>query len=213
MLVLVDQDGVLADFDAGVNAALAKRHPHLRIIEPASRRSFRLRDDYPGKYLEEIKEIQASPGFILGLAPMPGALDAMHDMLAAGHDVRICTAPLTRFTNCVGEKFQWVHDHLGPAWVQRVVLTMDKTLVRGDVLLDDCPEVIGALVPTWEHVVFDAPYNVASPGRRLTWETWRHVLDDPGAHKQADGGVTPAADTGSGGKGPRMGSVRRSEYR
>lgn len=178
MLVLVDQDGVLADFDAGVNRALRRQHPGLPIIDPALRRSFHLRDDYPAEYLEEIREIQASAGFIVGLEPMPGALEAMRDMLAIGHDVRICTAPLTQFTNCVAEKFQWVQDHLGHAWLHRIVLTKDKTLVRGDVLIDDCPEVVGTLVPSWEHLIFDASYNAASKGRRLTWASWRHVLDD-----------------------------------
>lgn len=202
MLVLVDQDGVLADFDAGVNAVLAQRYPRLPIIKPAARRSFRIRDEYPGEYLEEIKEIQASQGFILGLRPMPGALEAMNDMLAAGHDVRICTAPLTRFTNCVAEKFQWVKDNLGPHWVHRVVLTMDKTVVRGQVLIDDCPQVVGALVPTWEHVVFDAPYNVSSPGRRLTWATWRRVFDDLQVQRHANLRATTADDTGKRGEDP-----------
>ena len=97
-------------------------------------------------------------------------------MLDAGHDVRICTAPLSRFTHCVPEKFQWVEDHLGPEWVARIVLTKDKTLVRGDVLIDDKPEVTGRLVPTWEHLVFEAPYNTASRGRRVNWGNWREFL-------------------------------------
>jgi 5'-nucleotidase len=100
----------------------------------------------------------------------------MEEMLAAGHDVRICTAPLTAFTHCVTEKYQWVQDHLGPHWVRRIVLTKDKTLVRGDVLMDDKPEVTGCLVPSREHLVFEAPYNLGSPARRVNWANWRQVL-------------------------------------
>ena len=43
-------------------------------------------------------------------------------------------------------------------------------------LVDDCPEVAGVLVPTWEHIIFDAPYNATAAGRRLNWV--RRVLDD-----------------------------------
>jgi 5'-nucleotidase len=99
----------------------------------------------------------------------------MAAMLDAGHDVRICTAPLSRFTNCVGEKFQWVVNHLGPSWVERIVLTKDKSLVRGDVLIDDKPEVTGSLVPSWQHLVFEAPYNTVAIGRRINWSNWQQV--------------------------------------
>ena len=176
MLVLVDQDGVLADFDRVFDLAWRERFPERDLVEPASRKNFYLRDDYPAEYRADIKQVQASAGFILGLPPVPGALAAMDDMLAAGHDVRICTAPLTEFTHCVTEKYQWVQDNLGPEWVRRIVLTKDKTLVRGDVLIDDKPQVTGCLAPTWEHVVFEAPYNLGAVGRRINWDTWRRVL-------------------------------------
>jgi 5'-nucleotidase len=176
MLVLVDQDGVLADFDRGFNLAWQERFPHRAVLDLALRKNFYLHDDYPAGYRAEIRDIQASAGFILNLPPIPGALAALKALLDAGHDVRICTAPLSRFTNCVGEKFQWVVDHLGPAWVDRIVLTKDKTLVRGDVLIDDKPAVTGALDPLWEHLVFEAPYNVAATSRRINWSNWRQVL-------------------------------------
>jgi len=105
-----------------------------------------------------------------------GALDARADMLRAGHDVRICTSPQTAFRFCVSEKYQWTYDRLGPKWVERLILTKDKTLVRGDVRIDDKPEVTGALVPVWEHRVFERPCNTGAPGRRITWDNWREVL-------------------------------------
>jgi 5'-nucleotidase len=176
MLVLVDQDGVLADFDRGFNLAWQEKFPDRAVVELALRRHFYLRDDYPEEHRAEIKQLQASAGFIVGLPPLPGALAALEAMLGAGHDVRICTSPLSRFTNCVGEKFQWVDDHLGAEWVGRIVLTKDKTLVRGDVLIDDKPEVTGSLVPTWEHLVFEAPYNSAATARRINWGNWQQVL-------------------------------------
>jgi 5'-nucleotidase len=178
VLVLFDQDGVVADFDGGVNAKLAVLHPNLVLVEPSARRNFYLHDDYPPEYRDEIGAIECEEGFILGLAPVPGAVEALHAMLGAGHDVRICTAPLSRSTFCPGEKVQWVRDHLGAEWASRVILTKDKTYVRGDVLVDDKPEVKGALVPAWEHLVFERPYNLGAKGRHVNWGNCEQVLSE-----------------------------------
>ena len=68
---------------------------------------------------------------------------------------------------------------LGPEWLQRLVLTSDKTLVRGDLLIDDKPQVSGQeRLPSWEHVVFDAPYNrgTAHNLRLGSWAKWREIM-------------------------------------
>ena len=143
MLVLVDQDAVLADFDGGFDATWRESYPERPFVTAAERRHFYIRDDYPAEYGDDIRAIHTTEGFILGLSPMPGALEALADMLVAGHDVRICTSPLSAFRFCVVEKYQWVHDNLGTDWVGRLIITKDKTLVRGDVLIDDKPEVTG----------------------------------------------------------------------
>jgi 5'-nucleotidase len=100
----------------------------------------------------------------------------MNSLLSAGHDVRICTAPISAYRNCVEEKHRWVETHMGAAWVRRLILTKDKTLVRGDVLIDDRPSVGGVLEPTWEHLIFDAPYNRDIVGRHINWTNYREVL-------------------------------------
>merc|ERR1711924_319884 len=58
-------------------------------------------------------------------------------------------------------------------------LPSDKTLVRGDLLIDDKPRVGGQeRLPSWEHVVFDAPYNrdTAHKLRLGDWAGWRGVM-------------------------------------
>jgi 5'-nucleotidase len=176
MLVLVDQDGPLADFEAGFCSRWSEKYPDRPVVPTEQRRSFYIKDEYPAEYREDIMEIQSSPGFILGLPLIPGALDALHGMEAEGDEVRILTSPLTRYHNCVMEKYAWVDRHLGPDWVRRIILTKDKTMVRGDVLIDDKPEITGYFIPVWEHLVFDAAYNVDSLSRRISWTDWRQVL-------------------------------------
>lgn len=89
----------------------------------------------------------------------------------------ICTAPLSQYENCVLEKYRWVEKHLGRDFVSKIILTRDKTLIRGDILIDDRPEITGIIEPAWEHIVFNLPYNKNVSGkRRIAWENWRSVL-------------------------------------
>jgi 5'-nucleotidase len=77
----------------------------------------------------------------------------------------------------VPEKYEWVEEHFGRSWTQQVIVTKDKSLVRGDVLIDDNAELRELSEATWELVLFDAPYNRHATGlRRLTWSNWRGVL-------------------------------------
>lgn len=181
MLILVDQDGPLADFEAGFHAAWRAARPGELHIPVASRRGWSLEDQYPPELVDACRELMCEPGFFRGLPPVAGAVAAMEAMRDAGHDVRICTAPLTRFENCVAEKYHWVTEHLGPAWTKRMIVTKDKTLVRGDVLIDDKPQVTGSLEPVWRHILFasgvhDPAVDGTLPERTLTWDRWRDVL-------------------------------------
>ncbi len=41
-------------------------------------------------------------------------------------------------------QFEWVQQHLGRGWVNRLVITKDKTIVTGDLLIDDRPKIKGS---------------------------------------------------------------------
>jgi 5'-nucleotidase len=74
-----------------------------------------------------------------------------------------------------------VEGHLGTEFTTRVILTRDKTLVRGDGLIDDKPTIGGIATPQWRHVLFNQPYNRQFPGPRVDWENWREALLEPTA--------------------------------
>jgi 5'-nucleotidase len=177
MIVLLDQDGVLADFERGLLAAWNRAYPDIPGIQYEERRNFRVRDDYPASLRTNVSRLYESPGFFLNLQPIEGALDSVAEMLSAGIDVRICTSAIDEYENCVLEKYQWVERHLGGEFTQRIVLTKDKTLVTGDWLVDDKPVINGIRSPSWKHVIFDAPYNrhvTALP--RMKWSSWRSAI-------------------------------------
>ena len=59
----------------------------------------------------------------------------------------------------------------------RTILTTDKTLVHGDVLVDDSPSWAGPKSLQFHHVRYDQPYNRGVAGARLErWGDWRQVL-------------------------------------
>jgi len=177
MLILLDQDGVLADFEQAFIATWRTRHPDITPVAYQDRKSFHILDDYPPELRARVEAIYTAPGFIRDLPPVPGAIEAAHELLRLGMDVRICSSPLRQYENNVAEKYQWVERHLGRAWTERIILTRDKTLVQGDILIDDRPHIEGAMRPRWRHIVYDAPYNQQAVDRpRLTWSNWRNVL-------------------------------------
>lgn len=44
---------------------------------------------------------------------------------------------------CVSVQYAWVEKHLGHDFLEQVILTRDKTLIAGDLLIDDKPDILG----------------------------------------------------------------------
>ncbi|MFH1183370.1 MAG: 5'-3'-deoxyribonucleotidase [Candidatus Moraniibacteriota bacterium] len=176
MIILVDQDGPLADLDAGFLKVWRERFPDKPYIPLEERRSFHVSKDYPEPLRHEVDEIFFERGFFLNLPLVSGAVPALKEFLDLGHEIRICTSPLRRYQNCVLEKYRWVEKHFGLEFVNRIICSRDKSLVFGDILVDDKPEVDGAIGASWEHIIFDKPYNRETAGekrRMCGWENWR----------------------------------------
>lgn len=177
MLILLDQDGVLADFEHALLRAWRGTYPDIAPVAYEDRRSFQIRADYPPELRRKLEAIYTAPGFIRNLPPVPGAIEAYRALLDMGMDVRICTSPLSQFENCVAEKYLWVETHLGREATEKLILTRDKTLIKGDLLIDDNPNIVGAATPQWRQILYDAPYNREREDLpRMSWENWRSVL-------------------------------------
>ncbi|KAF0249631.1 MAG: 5'(3')-deoxyribonucleotidase [bacterium] len=179
MLILIDQDGPLADFEQGFLNNWQNLFPGEFFIPLEERKTFYMRQQYPAHLIEKVDSIYSAPDFFRNLEPTKGSIDAINSLIELGHDVRICTSPLSRYENCVLEKFEWVEKHFGREFTKKIILTKDKTMVRGDLLIDDNPEVKGAFKPDWEHIIFDYPYNKNKvEKRRLTWSNWKEILNN-----------------------------------
>ena len=112
IVIYVDMDGVLCDFQKAFDEDL-KKTPEIA---------------YP----------QSQYGFFAQLEPITGALYAMkllwEDPLV---DVWILTAPSTKNPLSYSEKMSWVREHLGEHFVERLILSPNKGLLKGDLLIDD----------------------------------------------------------------------------
>lgn len=177
MIILIDQDGVLADYEKGFLDDWRKQFPDEFYIPLDARTNFYPSDDYPEELREQIYSIYTAEGFILNLSPIEGAIEAVNELVELGHEVKICTSPLSKYENCVLEKYAWVERHFGRAFTKKVILSKDKTFIKGDILIDDKPSPDGLLIPEWEHVLFSQPYNRRVTGkRRMNWQNWQKIL-------------------------------------
>ncbi len=176
--ILVDMDDVLAKFDNEMTKRWLARHP-IGPIYPSERTVWDAWELLPESHKDTFIDIMCEEGFFHCLEPVEGCLVALREMVAEGLDVRICTAPALKSEFCMAEKVRWVRDHLGLDWVKRLIISPDKTLIRGSILIDDKPTqlITGVCVPEWTHVIFDRCYNkdVIGP-RMLSWADWRSVV-------------------------------------
>jgi 5'-nucleotidase len=169
-------DGVLAWWEKGFLTKVAAAYPDIPLVPFGERKPHdnRIHDLY---HDPRVQEILVAQGFYEDLEPIAGGAEALGQMVAAGHEVYICTAPAITNPTCVYEKYRWIQRHLGQEWLKRTIITLDKTIIDADILIDDRLEVKGAQTPTWEHVLYDQSYNRTGNKRRIiTWDKWQEVF-------------------------------------
>lgn len=185
-IVLVDMDGVLFDWTAGfyriAREIADERGVTLGLPEPQALTSFYFDQMVaPGDEhtLDIVNAAMHDERLYADLEPIDGAVDALNEM-AELHEVRICSTPDKNNPACASAKYAAMREHFGAVWAGRVILTHDKTLVHGRLLIDDKPQIKGLMsgMQSWQQVAFAQPYNVGFPGPRLErWSDWREVVE------------------------------------
>ena len=160
--VLVDMDGVLADFNAGFLEKFRNNHPNKPYIPLNELNTFYAEDQYRAQFGidVEVRSIIESKGFFLDLPPIDGAIEAMKFLAKQENiDLFICSSPLKKYRHCVAEKYEWVANHFGEKFTEKIILTRDKTLINAHFLIDDKPEITGIHKPAWMHILFETHHN------------------------------------------------------
>ena len=88
------------------------------------------------KITPEIAYPQSQYGFFTNLELLPGAEKAM-TKLSQDYDVWIATRPSFENPLCYTEKRVCIEKTLGLKWVKKLIIIPDKTLLKGDFLIDD----------------------------------------------------------------------------
>jgi 5'-nucleotidase len=112
-IVYVDMDDTLCDWRGAYDQAL-QDHPEQK---------------YP----------QSVVNFFRNLVPLDGAIEGFLKLEELGYDVWILTRPSYMNPLCYTEKRLWVEDHLGIEWTKKLIISPDKSLLKGDWLIDDYP--------------------------------------------------------------------------
>jgi len=103
-------------------------------------------DDTLCKFMQRYQEMmqknpsirypQSQYGFFTDLEPIDDAISSMHTLREV-YDVWILTRPSYMNPLCYTEKRVWVEKHLGINFCKKLILCPDKSLLKGDYLIDD----------------------------------------------------------------------------
>lgn len=188
MLIGLDMDGVLSDWDHGLDSRTALV-PELHDYPRQPERGWNSFGDTDPRHKPHVMEILHHPEFYRDLEPIEGAVAAVKKMRADGHDVIFISSPWESNPQGHQAKADWMMQHFGGLGRKNLILTADKTIIYADVLVDDKPEIKGRLterpniVPAWQRIFYTQPYNVGLPGPRIenwtdgSWETVLYGLD------------------------------------
>ncbi len=157
-ILLLDQDGPLADFDVHFFKRCGEEGFVLDCEVHEQRHRFATEHIANGRHRGRARQMVDMAGWFADLPVTPGAQDGI-ELLAEHFDVWICTKPLEANSTCRDDKAFWVKRHFGRKWLEKLILAPNKSLIRGSVLLDDAPKVQWFQRAEWNPVIFDAPYN------------------------------------------------------
>ena len=187
-LVLIDMDGVVFNYIKGFLREWLQRYPDEMVIWPDQQTEFYFEDLYPKHLHERIHNIVRGKGFFFDLPLMEGVVPHLMAMLNDSEiDYMICSSPDTDCVDYCGhsEKAASLQEHFGTRWAKKLILTRDKTVVAGDYLIDDKPNIKGLKSPyPWKQVVFSAAYNkdMNAQFRMDSWADWpdvrKQILED-----------------------------------
>ena len=173
--ILLDVDGVTADFIGGLERALnhtfspedLKEWDVLKKLEPSQR--------------EKALEALSGTSFWRNLPVKDGAKEGVRFLENMGYEITWVTSPWTSCEGWEAARRDWLDEHFGLGTQgHHYIPTSSKEKVVGDVFIDDKPENVKGwreAHPGKQAFIFDAPYNKSFYGApRLTWGSIGSIL-------------------------------------
>jgi len=190
-IVLVDMDNTVVDFSGAFDEAFRAIVPGAvcdptiyRLVDRIAQTPPSAAHDGPSSTVqqwreEQVRRVVGREGFFEQLPPMEGVVQTLRTLHSMGWRIYFCSTGFADAVLSAKEKAAWIERHFGtvlPRWNTSLILTSQKNLVQGDILIDDLPftqqcRIHGCegdqqqhLAPTWRQILFDQPYNAATAG-------------------------------------------------
>jgi len=81
---------------------------------------------------------QSQYGFFANLSPLPNSIESVKALIdSEDYDPYILTAPSIKNPLCYTEKRVWIEKHFGIDFVNKLIISPNKSLLKGDYLIDD----------------------------------------------------------------------------
>lgn len=162
--ILIDMDNTICDWDEPIFKAIPS-------LDRSKYTSWDIVSCYPD-HSDEILDIMKSKGYYEHLTPYDNAIKFIKS-LTENFDIYFLTANPAPNMYAFSEKADWIEHHFGQEYVPKLIICKDKFLVKGDVLIDDKPNITNN-ESSWVHLLYSRPYNDGV----FTWTKNLHVLFD-----------------------------------
>jgi len=160
-ILLLDMDGPLAAFDEGIIIICKELGINLNITNLNDpKRKHYITDNIPDPEDAQMIRTIINTTHFFDLLPVTDGADVGVDLLCRDFDVWVCTKPLDINPYCRDDKMNWIKRHF-PQLKNKVIMAPKKSMVHGDILLDDAPDLSCSINSSWKPVIFDLPYNRA----------------------------------------------------
>ena len=152
LTILIDMDDVLENLIECWITELNRRHG--ATVRPEEITDWMIGTFFPSLTKEELFAPLSEPTFWRHLSPKPCAQDIVRRLIDDGHVVKIVTSS---YYSTVPPKMAWLFQHYPFLCWRDVIIAYDKTLINGDVLIDD--GIHNLENATYKKQLFDQPHN------------------------------------------------------
>lgn len=172
MVILIDADGVLEDLSQKWVEYLNEIHGTSVRYEELT--AWDMTEAFPTLTREQVYAIDRDEAFYSRLKPIPGAVKAVRRMLDDGHEVFVVTTTPYQVVKAKLDRAIFPY-YPFLSW-KNIIITCDKHLIRGDVLIDD--GVHNLLGGEYRKILVTAPYNKdfdAEANGMIRVDTWEEI--------------------------------------
>lgn len=178
MIILLDVDGVIADFLTPF-IALGNKISGLSLQE-SDIKDWEVADIFPEQYRKQIVQEAKAQGFCSNILPYPRAIEAVKSLKILG-DIYVVTSPWHSQT-WVYERSEWLNKYFDFDR-RKIIYTSSKYLVRGDILIDDKVDTVEKWIelnPSSIGFIWESPYSrgYKSKDSRIRYtNSWSFVIE------------------------------------